>query len=200
MDLWLIRPVSMLLMRAIPFLGQVGVGWALEISTFWVPNGTSLAARCQGSKKSRFPGPNPLPLGLLIYLPASKALRTGRINHRSIHTVASSASSLQTGFPWERGAVLQCAGTVRGTARNRGHVPGHTQLWAPKIQGKLQSQRSCPLKAPKMYGKVKIPALSPCAGTINFWSLQTVLWIRDILTQIQICGSITLTYWSGSGS
>jgi hypothetical protein len=40
---------------------------------------------------------------------------------------------LQTGFPRERGAVLQCAGTVRGTARNRGHVSGHTQLWAPKI-------------------------------------------------------------------
>jgi hypothetical protein len=44
----------------------------MEMSTFWAPNAIS-----QGPKKSRFPGPNPLPLALVMYLPASKALRTG---------------------------------------------------------------------------------------------------------------------------
>ncbi len=32
----------MLLMRAKPFLGQVGGGWVLEIQLFWAPNGTHL--------------------------------------------------------------------------------------------------------------------------------------------------------------
>jgi hypothetical protein len=41
------------------------------------PNGTRLSARCHFtvSKNSRFPGPNPLPLALVMA--ASKALRTG---------------------------------------------------------------------------------------------------------------------------
>ncbi len=43
----------------------------MDISTFWAPKPIS-----QGPKKSRFPGPNPLPLALVMYLPASKALRT----------------------------------------------------------------------------------------------------------------------------
>ncbi len=47
---------------------------------FWAPNGTRLTARCHltGPKKSRFPGPIPLPLALVIDLHASKDyLRTG---------------------------------------------------------------------------------------------------------------------------
>jgi hypothetical protein len=36
-----------------------------------------LDAISQGPKKSRFPGPNPLPLALVMYLHASKTLRTG---------------------------------------------------------------------------------------------------------------------------
>ncbi len=40
----------------------------------------------KGPKRSRFPGPNPLPLALVMDLPASKPSRTGRINHRSINS------------------------------------------------------------------------------------------------------------------
>jgi hypothetical protein len=36
-----------------------------------------LDAISQGPKKSQFPGPNPLPLVLVMDFPASKALRTG---------------------------------------------------------------------------------------------------------------------------
>jgi hypothetical protein len=32
-------------MHAYPLLGQVGGGWALEILSFWAPNGTRLFAR-----------------------------------------------------------------------------------------------------------------------------------------------------------
>jgi hypothetical protein len=52
----------LLLMRANPFHGQVGGGWALDILTFW------------GPLTARFPGPNPLLLSLVIDLLASKAL------------------------------------------------------------------------------------------------------------------------------
>jgi hypothetical protein len=46
---------------------------------FWAPNGNRLTARCHftGPKKSRFPGPNPLPLALVMEMPLSKALHTG---------------------------------------------------------------------------------------------------------------------------
>jgi hypothetical protein len=47
------------------------------------PDGSMLFNR---AKMSRFPGPNPLPLAPVMYLPASKALRMGGINHRSINT------------------------------------------------------------------------------------------------------------------
>jgi hypothetical protein len=45
-------------------------------ATFLTPNGTCLTARCHftGPKKSRFPGPNRLPLALVMELTASKAL------------------------------------------------------------------------------------------------------------------------------
>jgi hypothetical protein len=36
-------------MHAYPLLGQVGGHWALEISIFWVLNGTPLSARCINS-------------------------------------------------------------------------------------------------------------------------------------------------------
>jgi hypothetical protein len=50
--------------------------WAKQIH--WALNGTRLTARCnfRGPKKSRFPGPNPLPLAQVMDLPASKALHT----------------------------------------------------------------------------------------------------------------------------
>ncbi len=69
----------MFLMRAYPLLGEVRGGWALEFSSFWAPNGTRLLARCHftGPKKSRIPGPNLLPLPLLMDMHASKTLSTG---------------------------------------------------------------------------------------------------------------------------
>ncbi len=68
-------------MRVDPLLGQVGGGWALEISFFGPQMALAypLDAISQGSKKSQFPGPNSLPLALIMYLPASKTLRMGRI-------------------------------------------------------------------------------------------------------------------------
>ena len=41
---------------------------------FWAPNDTCLTARCHFTgPKSRFPGSNPLPLALVMHLPASKS-------------------------------------------------------------------------------------------------------------------------------
>ncbi len=40
----------------------------------------------QGPKNSRFPGPNPLPLALVMDAARIKALCTGRINHRCINS------------------------------------------------------------------------------------------------------------------
>ncbi len=45
-----------------------------------------LAAISQGPKSSLFPGPNPLPLALVMKLHTSKTLLTGRINHRCINS------------------------------------------------------------------------------------------------------------------
>jgi hypothetical protein len=57
----------------------------LEIKTFLGPVKRYRAVRhIWGPKKSRFPEPNPLPLGQVMDLPASKALRTCRISQRSI--------------------------------------------------------------------------------------------------------------------
>jgi hypothetical protein len=74
----------MLLMPADPLLGKVGGGWALDISTFlgpkWhSPEGSIPFHRAQKSL-------DPLLLALVTDLLASKALRTGRINHRSINS------------------------------------------------------------------------------------------------------------------
>jgi hypothetical protein len=69
----------MLLVRENPLLGQVGGSWALEILTFLGPNGTRLTALCHftGPKKVLISRANPLPLALVMDLPASKALPTG---------------------------------------------------------------------------------------------------------------------------
>ncbi len=71
----------MFLVRADPLRGQVGGGWALEIETILGPdmatselgprnrdffgpwNGNEGIERHLAPKKSRFPGPNPLPPG-----------------------------------------------------------------------------------------------------------------------------------------
>jgi hypothetical protein len=67
----------MLLMRANPLLGQLGGGWALEIETLLGPVGPVGIERlgeCHlGPKKSRLPGPNPLPLAQVMDWSASKA-------------------------------------------------------------------------------------------------------------------------------
>jgi hypothetical protein len=65
------------------FVAGKSITWAsgrgaLEILTFSGPQmalAWRLDAISQGPKKSWFPGPNPLPLALVMDLPASKALR-----------------------------------------------------------------------------------------------------------------------------
>jgi hypothetical protein len=58
-------------MRANPFLGHFGKGLGPgNLNLF------GLDTISQGPKKSRFPGPSPLPLALVMDLLASKALRT----------------------------------------------------------------------------------------------------------------------------
>ncbi len=47
---------------------------------FYWYNRTSAESISRVPKNSRFPGPNPLPLAHVMYLPASKTLRRGRIN------------------------------------------------------------------------------------------------------------------------
>ena len=66
-------------MRAYPLLGQVGGGWALEFLSFGpqIAFTFRLDAISQGPNNSRIPGPNPLPLALVMDLHASKTLRTG---------------------------------------------------------------------------------------------------------------------------
>jgi hypothetical protein len=72
----------MILMWANPLLGQVGGGWALG------PKQTRLTVRCHftGPKKSRIPGPNPLPLALVMDLHTSKTLCTVLYNQRCINS------------------------------------------------------------------------------------------------------------------
>ncbi len=64
----------MFLMLAYPLHGQVGGGWALEISSFWAQMELAyrLDAISQGPKFS-----NPLPLALIMDMHASKTLCTG---------------------------------------------------------------------------------------------------------------------------
>jgi hypothetical protein len=65
-------------------LGQVGGGWALKIKTFLGPKWLSSNGLMQFYRAQRsldFQGSNPLPLALIMDLPASKALRRGRVNH-----------------------------------------------------------------------------------------------------------------------
>jgi hypothetical protein len=73
----------MLLMRENPLQGQVVEGWALEIEPFLGPVKWPRDIRQVpfGTKKSRFPGPNLLPLAQVMDLPASKALCT--VSYRS---------------------------------------------------------------------------------------------------------------------
>jgi hypothetical protein len=51
----------------------------VEVSGHSLGVSVTLRARChsQGPKKVSIPGPNPIPLALVMDLPASKALRTG---------------------------------------------------------------------------------------------------------------------------
>ncbi len=56
-------------MRAYPLLGEVEGGWALDANR--------LDAISQGPKNSQIPGPNPLPLLLVMDMHASKTLCTG---------------------------------------------------------------------------------------------------------------------------
>ncbi len=54
-------------MHAYLLLGEVGGGWALEFSSFChMALAYWLDAISKGPKKSRIPGPNPLPLPLVM--------------------------------------------------------------------------------------------------------------------------------------
>jgi hypothetical protein len=70
----------MLLMRAASTLGQAGGGWALEIRSFF---GLKMAltyrldAISQGPNNSRFSGPNPLPLALVMDAARIKSITHG---------------------------------------------------------------------------------------------------------------------------
>jgi hypothetical protein len=65
----------MLLMLADSLREKVGEGWALEIESFLGPVKWHGAIRrvlnIWGTKKQRFPGPNPFPLTHVMDLPAS---------------------------------------------------------------------------------------------------------------------------------
>jgi hypothetical protein len=55
---------------------------------FWAPNGTRLSAQCHftGPKDSGIPGPNPLPLALVLDMNASKTLCKGlKTQHMQNH-------------------------------------------------------------------------------------------------------------------
>jgi hypothetical protein len=73
-------PCIMFWMHAYPLRMQVGGGWALEIEIFLGPKmalAYRLNAISQSPKNSRFPGPNPLPLALIMDMHAFKTLCTG---------------------------------------------------------------------------------------------------------------------------
>ncbi len=63
-------------MRADPLRGQVEWGWALEIESFLGPvkRHQAIMSVIWGPKKSRFPGPNTLPLAQVMDLQASKII------------------------------------------------------------------------------------------------------------------------------
>jgi len=63
----------MSLMRADSWVGP----WSLKFFGPQMVRAYRLDVISQGPKNSRFPGPNPLPLALVMYLHASKTLRTG---------------------------------------------------------------------------------------------------------------------------
>ncbi len=84
MHLWFIGTRANVFDACSPLWEQVGGGLALEISSFLGPrtslwNGTRLSARCHfiGPKNTPFPGPNTLPLALVMDHHASKTLCTG---------------------------------------------------------------------------------------------------------------------------
>ena len=64
----------MLLMRANPLLGQMGGGWALEISTFGAPNRARLTYRCHftGPKKSSTGPKNLMKWGIFRFTPRKR--------------------------------------------------------------------------------------------------------------------------------
>jgi hypothetical protein len=66
-------------MHAYPLLGQLGGGWALEISIFWAPNGTRLSARYHitGPKKLMISMAQPLPLALVMDAACIKSITHG---------------------------------------------------------------------------------------------------------------------------
>ncbi len=70
-----------------PLFGQVGRSGLWKSRLFGAQMSLASLVAITGSKKSRFPGPNPLPLALIMDLHASRTLRVwGRINHRSINS------------------------------------------------------------------------------------------------------------------
>ncbi len=88
----------MILMRSDPLLGQVGGGWALEISRFFEPCmelAYLLDASLQGWKNSRFPGSHPLPPALVMDLHASKTLCMGPYERRCLNFVVFTPSPPQ---------------------------------------------------------------------------------------------------------
>ncbi len=63
-------------MHAYPLLGQGGGGWALEISSFWAPNGTRLYIGSMPFHRVQKTLEFLLPLALRMDMHASKTLRT----------------------------------------------------------------------------------------------------------------------------
>ncbi len=68
----------MFLMRTYPLLGQVEGGWGiLKLFGPQMALAYPLDVISQDPKNSRIPGPNPLPLALIMDMHASKTLWTG---------------------------------------------------------------------------------------------------------------------------
>ncbi len=84
---WLIGPVRNAFDAGKSFIWASGRGWALEILTFLDPKWHSpggFIAISQGPKKSWFPGPQPLPLALVMDCPHQK--HYVRVNRRSVNS------------------------------------------------------------------------------------------------------------------
>ncbi len=67
--------------------GDGGVRWQCGKKTFLPQMALDqLDAISQGPKNSRIPGPNPLPLALIMDMQATKTYARGCINHRCINS------------------------------------------------------------------------------------------------------------------